>query len=723
MTACFDTMSSGTVGKSLQTLNLAALGVMGQKNRPLVLENYIALRGVLSMKRNIIIAAIVLSAAIASVLIWGTIRNPADNLAQQESDRRPDTAILVTDTGDLDYVFKVFAPDHRIQHLSAPAILLQSSLAEQGIQMEVELLQYGPDEREIWPGLLLSKFAAGLGPDVFSLSSATLHPFIEHGFIADIYDMIDRSTNFSREDFFTNILEGLEINGHLYFLPTRFGVDFIGINANVPAEFLDRFKALDRASTTDITTLYLDLISEYPQWAEFALIHDYNPQQGVWAKLVQSVNFAQRTVNLSHITNLFENIRFAFYGNRRFGTDQFLRMHGVNFQIIQERYVFSRGMFWGALGLLELSEHPFVNYVPLANESGQIGNWSWSQFDMVVNRNANPDFVMDFFANIVNSEFTDAYIIEIAVPILRRYFNEGLETRFRNLFNHPVIPNPPIASNPFDAIHDAITRLEEYSTWPFMAAIMHLIIPMPPLNEIFNEFMDSDMSAQEAISRLEAAIVASLKDAHEIGVFADEETPGLPDLPHRTLTILTNQRNTAAIAQAADAMNRDWRERDKPYVFQVEVDVHGHHTATIGDNAAVAARLRMELMTGHGPDMLMMSPWFFSGGDLDLHGFVGSGFLHDIYKLMDTDPRTSRDDFFNQAISAFEISNGLYQFPLSFGFEYLGINTSLPQEFLDRFTSKTSITFSEMMEFYLDLMEEHYEEFGHLDFGTGGSLT
>ena len=37
MTACFDTISSGTASKSLQTLSLAAFGVMGQKNRPLVL--------------------------------------------------------------------------------------------------------------------------------------------------------------------------------------------------------------------------------------------------------------------------------------------------------------------------------------------------------------------------------------------------------------------------------------------------------------------------------------------------------------------------------------------------------------------------------------------------------------------------------------------------------------------------------------------------------------
>ena len=201
------------------------------------------------------------------------------------------------------------------------------------------------------------------------------------------------------------------------------------------------------------------------------------------------------------------------------------------------------------------------------------------------------------------------------------------------------------------------------------------------------------------------------------------DTTGSPtDKPIRTLSILTHRGNEAAIRQAVFAMYMDRLEMNNPYTFRVSRDFHSRHAMSFEDKEAIATRLRVELMAGQGPDIIMLCPWFFTMGALDFHSLVNSGFIRDIYTLMDTDPGTDRDEFFPQALSAFEINNGLYSFPVSFGFQYLGINTSLPQDFIERFTGKAYITFLDMMAFYLDLMEEHPDEFGHLSFGTGGSL-
>ena len=696
------------------------------------------------MKRKItVIAAAIAMVAVIGVFALGTNREPSGNIPYQEDEQQPYTAAVPADTEEVDYedadyenanvdyvshfrdpnAFIIFTSRNTAEHLENTARALRRYLEEQGIDKRVEFDYYLPIEWESVHGLLLSKFAAGAGPDIVLWSSATLHPFIANGFLADIYTVIDQTVHVERDDFFTNVLEGLEINGRLYLLPIQFGFDFIGINENVPAPFLERFLALDRANFTDITTLYLDLISEYPEWAERAIIHDLNPHMGLWAELMQGINFAERTVDLSHITGLLENIRPAFYDHRRSGNPQHIQFNRiVDFQVIQEQYVFSRGMFGGVVGLLEFRDHPFVNYVPLASENGKIADLSWSHIDFVISRDANPDIAMKFISLVISSEFITDRNIEVAIPILRRYFHEGLETRLRNRIGNPYM-TPPLAADRFEAMADAIARLEEYNTWPSTTANFHRVLPWPPVLAIFTEFMESDMPAYEAISRMEAVITNMLEEAPAIEPFVPLQAEILyqPGLPTRTLTILADHRYTAVISQAANAMNRDWRERDIPYNFRVEVDSSGFRTPE--ESEATAARLRAELMAGQGPDMLMINPWFFMWGALDYHGLINSGFLLDINTLMAADPGTNRDKFFTQALTAFEVNGGLYGFPLSFGFEYLAVNAGLPPAFINRFTSKTSISLMEMMEFYLDLMDEYTDEFGHLAFATNSILT
>ena len=673
--------------------------------------------------------AISIMLTIAIVISACGRRNPSDdgNNAQAES-----YGIGVgTGVGGLHHILDgealtIFASHIDMPPLRRAADTLQQSLARQGVQMQFNFDYYIQDDWiDGWryqSNLLLSKFAAGVGPDIFIRDFIQLYPFIENGFIANIYTVIDQSANFSRDDFFTNVLEGLEVDGRLYVLPLGFGVDFVGINANIPPLFMSRFEALDRANFTDITSLYLDLIAEYPQWGEFALIHGINENLVLMPEFTYAVDFAGRTADLSHAVNLLDSMRRAFAGNRRFETPfvNWRESPQHELEVKQERYVFTTaiGAEAGIAGLFEFREPAFVNFVPIADEHGRLVNRRWS-LEMVVSTTANLDFVMAFFEQVLADNVIDYRRMGQNIPILKRFFHEAMEVGFNNTLAQMNIP--PIVLDEYSAIRQAVERLEEYATWPSVAWLTR-IMPTDMILDPFNEFMTGDMSAYDAISRMEAAISDWFNEyrgpieKYEDTAIVEERL----DLPVRTLTIRTNDRHTGVIMQAAEAMNRAWARKNEPYNFHVEVE--DHSWLDMDGIEARVMRLRTELMAGQGPDMFIMETGRAWGVHLDMHAMAASGFLRDIYTLMDADPNTSRDEFFTQALQAFELNNGLYMFPTSLGFEYIAINANLPQTFVDRFAQKSTITLLEMMTLYLDLTEAYYEEFGHLSFVAGSTI-
>ena len=180
----------------------------------------------------------------------------------------------------------------------------------------------------------------------------------------------------------------------------------------------------------------------------------------------------------------------------------------------------------------------------------------------------------------------------------------------------------------------------------------------------------------------------------------------------RTLNILVNQDwHKGIIEQATIAMNNDWQARGYPYTFKVKVEDNDYRSP-IWPNCRMA-RLSTELMSGQGPDMFLT--WFSS----DFRSAIGSGLIADIYMLMDNCPRVSREDFFENVFSAFEVNGGLYTFPISFGFYHVGINTRLPKEYIHRFTSEPTVTIGQMLDIYLNIKTQ--QEFDNFALGIAGS--
>ena len=188
------------------------------------------------------------------------------------------------------------------------------------------------------------------------------------------------------------------------------------------------------------------------------------------------------------------------------------------------------------------------------------------------------------------------------------------------------------------------------------------------------------------------------------------------DQPTRTLTILATycewssfvqeSTPTRVLGTAEREIQQIWRDRNETLNVEVELVRWNDFQAMEARNQ----RLSIQMMAGDAPDIIIVNRQ-------NILPMAEQGFLVNFYDLIDQDPYLSRDDFFTQALSAFEISGRLYMLPTSFGFEYVGINAHLPQHIIDEFVQKSFITVDEMMDLYLMLTAVYNQEFGHLILG------
>jgi len=611
-------------------------------------------------------------------------------------------------------VLTIMAPFASHSRVTSSAEEWRDALAAQGIDIELAITTFMPEE---WSSeMLLGKYAAGVGPDVFIRGNIFLYPFIENEFIADILELIDNSATFSRDDFFTNALYP-GVGGHAYMLPLHIGMEYVGINVDAPPSIVNRFRALDRARPSDLAELYLDLVQNYPAWGEHSFIHGMDANQA-FAPEFNAMDFHGRNIDLAGHEQLLENLRAAFNHRPSTGQVNFSRLNAEeSLRAIQQEYVFSRtqGLDNGIFGLFEFRDPYFMYYVPLASENGALTNRAFG-LEMVAYANANPCLVLGFMVQVVSDTMHESSRQGQNVPILREYFHSSLESTFHQSLTQ--FTPPPMVQGESFAVADAIERMEVYANWLVQPNLVNYLVPswvpMVPLMEFWES--DADISAYEALREVEAATTNWLNaERPEITPFVYIPEFTLPDLPARTLTIRTDNRHTAIIQQAAEAINREWYARGENYIF--EVIIEDHVWTDWQGTEARANRLRTELMAGEGPDLLIYE------GFMDMHALAASGFVQDIFPLIDACLVISREDLFMQPLHAFEKNGGLFQFPVSFGFYYIGINADMPQEFIDRFAAMDMVSYTDLMHMYLELHERYGDEFGHITFDIGEGIS
>ena len=163
---------------------------------------------------------------------------------------------------------------------------------------------------------------------------------------------------------------------------------------------------------------------------------------------------------------------------------------------------------------------------------------------------------------------------------------------------------------------------------------------------------------------------------------------------------------SALLRQGEAFLNRSWQEQGKNYVFELNLTIF--HWEELENQTL---RQQVMLMAGQGYDIFIL-------GSQSYWSYASSGFFVDIYELIDEASNISRDDFYTHILEAWEINGNLYAFPLAFNFDYVGINASLPQQFISRFAQHESISIFELINIYNDLQRENIVEAGNLLLGN-----
>jgi hypothetical protein len=180
------------------------------------------------------------------------------------------------------------------------------------------------------------------------------------------------------------------------------------------------------------------------------------------------------------------------------------------------------------------------------------------------------------------------------------------------------------------------------------------------------------------------------------------------------LTVLARSTYAGPIHQAEQALIAEWAQRpDKEgHTFRVELT-----TFHPNDELNQLTRLDTMLMAGQAYDI------FFPVADhRHIREYALSGFVTDFYPLIDNCPRTDIDDFFTNALTAWEVDGGLYTFPWDFGFSYAFINSDLPREIVDSFTLLDTVSIAQLVDIYQALLLHHDEAFENFNFSHGYTL-
>ncbi|MCL2603133.1 MAG: hypothetical protein FWD90_01485 [Defluviitaleaceae bacterium] len=157
--------------------------------------------------------------------------------------------------------------------------------------------------------------------------------------------------------------------------------------------------------------------------------------------------------------------------------------------------------------------------------------------------------------------------------------------------------------------------------------------------------------------------------------------------------------------------------------------------ANLGHFGQLGQTLQLEItdydVLGWEDSMVRFNTMFMSGSGYDLFvvdnhplwNYSRSGMLTDIYTLIDRCHVLNRDNFYTNVLEAFEYRGQLLSIPLNFGFTYTGVNSTLPQPFIDRYMEYETISHTELFAFYHDLKAAYPGGFDHMNISYDTIIT
>jgi ABC-type glycerol-3-phosphate transport system substrate-binding protein len=638
----------------------------------------------MKMKRLLLITTAIAFLAVAFLCFsaCGRSQNRDNNDAESNDTPAGVNVVSFTDTQTL----TVAGPGGMWERMLRQAgDILQEEKAQQGIDLQITYIIADATTGEEFVDFyetILSLIAAGHGPDVFITHGFPIHPFVELRLLADIRQIMDG-------DFFDEVLDAYTVNGRLHAFPVTFGYHFIGINGNLPPSYVDRFTQLDRVSITEMILFYNDLQRDYPEYNYMAMAIPGIAHQGY------AMGYGSY-INIERMESRLNDGRFASFMNamkpglsREYSAEQ--RRLILNDIVLQsQNYVFSTPDLHEpgiSNALLDMNTPYFTHYIPLADDEGRLVLGVSNLLS--VSHLADGDLAWDFIGAFMRAE-SDFRLN--GTPSLRMMPTE------KELFAEYM-----------EALQgSAVTaRLLDYANQAAWLPPQQFYIPTPevPLTRFTG---DGELTAQEFAQLNHDAVLSWMgREVAVRNIPIPTPTPPTPEANVQHLTIRYNRGFYGfggVIAQAEAAMNAERAARGDTYRVRIIADTH------VGIDYNNTLRLQTQLMAGQGPDIFVMDfyPYW---------NYALSGYLVDIYTLIDQCAYFNREDFYNNVLKLFEVDGGLYTLPMNFGIEYMAINAGLPQEFLDRFAQLPVVNLTDMMEIYLDLMRDYGDEYGHLLLG------
>ena len=464
----------------------------------------------------------------------------------------------------------IVSPSHGPLLISASRGFTANMVAA-GIDFRFELIHYARDERDAFMIQLANDLAAGAGPDIIMLDDHALWALAPY--LMDIYELLAMpailapprraipSTSLPERLYLgpltpvvtmhNHVLDAFTMDGRLLALPLNFGQRFVGVNANLPAAFINRFAEFETISMQELMDLYEDL-----RWihnlgdAQWHMGYNFSPTIEILCHMGTFIDIDARAAQLTDPAF----VRFLESLERTNGLDERTLFHlaGVGIDINSTVFhstpsadimaeqaqsaVFSATMSGIDTGMVwyHQRESHFVHYIPLVDSAGNLrlrdaGHYApretrprttAAQFQqayglltmpaILVNANADMLLVREFIEQIMwEAVINDGGQTSnmwgrhsVSTPIRRDwawFLEDSLRTitpRFAGRLDFERVSQDT-------QIENALARLAVYNEMP-VAALPFL--PNDVHDEIIHSFLTGRITAQETAEQLQLSV-------------------------------------------------------------------------------------------------------------------------------------------------------------------------------------------------------------------------
>jgi len=201
--------------------------------------------------------------------------------------------------------------------------------------------------------------------------------YAQRGYFTDLYALMDNDDNGSREDYYTNVLQSVEYDGKLPYIPVNFTFDYLVVNKALNNEDIVAFTAINSVSIHDMLQFYSQVSDKKDLLTAFALSKyvyhikdelsafiDYEKQSSRFnsEEFVTLLKAFKSAYELEPTKRLEDSLRASVMGANMYCND---------FEASQ-KYMFLMTMTLPLQFLLPYEDVHFTHLIPMTDNQGNV---------------------------------------------------------------------------------------------------------------------------------------------------------------------------------------------------------------------------------------------------------------------------------------------------------------------------------------------------------------